>query len=219
MTPTVPSRFLFCHTYLSRSVTYTPRYVNRLSRRTRAPDSIRIETRIEDFPLRGQKFSTGMAKWVNEASRICLWRRHAPTCISLAISSISVPSGCAYPGHSRSPTRSYIVARFRRECQSVDNLFERRASNVSHLRNRANLAPALAAFWISRLFRACPLCDLAPRRGVVELDLFRRYRPAVLINESQLQFRPDAHFYSGGNVTARAITRASTTNSVPARVP
>jgi len=27
---------------------------------------------------------------------------------------------------------------------------------------------------------------------------------AMFINESQLQFQPDAHFYSGGNVTSRS---------------
>lgn len=39
---------------------------------------------------------------------------------------------------------------------------------------------------------------------------------AMFINESQLQFRPDAHFYSGGKVTSRS---SASPIAVPARVP
>lgn len=106
------------------------------------------------FPFKGiSEFSTDMgAKWVNE-DVACLWR------ISRTISSISVRSSGASSRH-----RSYTIdIRFRRECQSVDNLFERRASNVSHLRNRARARARartfVAAFWISHLFRARPLCQ------------------------------------------------------------
>lgn len=91
--------------------------------------------------------------------------------VSLAIFSISVRSFV----RPRVLDTVHILddARFRRECQSVDNLFERRASNVSHLRNRASerARASVAAFWISHLFRACPLYA-APRPARWGLTFF-----------------------------------------------
>lgn len=127
------------------SCTYTSRSVNCHAlnedinvRRTR------IETRIEDFPLRESEFSTGMAKWVNEDDRMLM-----------AFGIPPYPS--PYPAYPfvrpavPSRHRSYIDARFRGECQSVDNLFERRASNVSYLRNRARASGV-----------RCGILDFAP---------------------------------------------------------
>jgi len=174
----------------------------------------RIETRIEDFPLRGSQFSTGMAKWVNEDDRM------------LMVFGILPPYPSPYPAYPfvrpavPSRHRSYIDARFRGECQSVDNLFERRASNVSYLRNRARANAVRCGILDFAPFSCLTIVCPTLRDGV---DLFRRCpssRPAAMfINESQLQFRPDAHFYSGGKVTSRSRAPTTTTRiAVPVRV-
>jgi len=69
--------------------------------------------------------------------------------------------------------RSYIDARFRGECQSVDNLFERRASNVSYLRNRARASAVRCGILDFAPF-SCPTIVCPTLRDGV--DLFRRYR-------------------------------------------
>lgn len=126
----------------------------------------RIETRIEDFPLRGSEFSTGMAKWVNEDDRMLMM---------FGIPPYSSP----YPAYPfvrpavPSRHRSYIDARFRGECQSVDNLFERRASNVSYLRNRARASAVHCGILDFAPFSCLTIVCPTLRDGV---DLFRRYR-------------------------------------------
>lgn len=142
------------------------------------------------FPFKGiSKFSTDMGE-VGERRRaksyaygVCV----AGVCITYptTISSVSVCSS----GRSKPLPRHRSIRRLRsippRMPESVDNLFERRASNVSYLRNRERAsARPLRHSGFRAFFVAWPLCG----DGV---DLFRRYRrsrsSAMFINESQLQ--------------------------------
>lgn len=109
-----------------------------------------------------------MAKWVNEDDRM------------LMMFDMSLPRIPRHIQHIRpsvrlpSRQRSYIDARFRGECQSVDNLFERRASNVSYLRNRTRASACPLRHSGFRAFFVPDHClPRALRDGV---DLFRRYR-------------------------------------------
>jgi len=52
----------------------------------------------------------------------------------------------------------------------------------------------------------------SPELGLTFFGEAARRQFAMFINESQLQFQPDAHFYSGGNVTSRS--RATTTTTM-----
>lgn len=135
------------------------------------------------------------AKWVNE-DVACLWR------ISRTISSISVRSSGASSRH-----RSYTIdIRFRRECQSVDNLFERRASNVSHLRNRARARARVPLLPHSgfRTFFVPGHC--ARGRGWP-------FSAAMFINESQLQSTDRTRIFIAGEKSH--VARHHDRNSVP----
>lgn len=170
------------HADISRNLTRAPRCVNLQQSACSIKTNVgrtRIETRIARFPFMGPAVFYGHGE-VGERSVACLWRRHVSR-VSLAISSISVRPAvcCAFPAPVIPSIHDSAA-----NARSVDNLFERRASNVSHLRNRASASVSARAPVRRDILNFAPfscLCSLSCARDgdlTFSGDTFAADRPA-----------------------------------------